>query len=101
MNFKTIRCPKCNYEYLLSEIFIPDYITTKPTRIIRDEEGSIITFEGIQQDLEEEFTCEHCNANFKVTLDLTTKVELNESKTFEDYSSDLVKERIVLQDEFK
>ena len=37
-----IKCPKCGYEYLASEIFYPDDLLGGSTDILRDENGKII-----------------------------------------------------------
>ena len=42
-----IVCPQCGMEYLPAEIYLPNYLLGKPTRIVRDENGKILDYDGI------------------------------------------------------
>lgn len=44
--FEIVECPKCGYQYLPAEIFVPKYYFGVPTQIERDEDGKIISYEG-------------------------------------------------------
>lgn len=73
---KFIVCPNCGAEYHPAEIFISDYITGKPKHIDKDEEGKIVYYTGLEQDLEEIYKCDKCGNQFKVIakLDFNTKL---------------------------
>ena len=75
--FEIIECPKCNYEYLPAEIFIPKYYFGIPKDIIRDEKGELLSYEGSSVDLFEKYKCDNCNTEFRVVskLQLTTELE--------------------------
>ena len=49
--FEIIECPKCGYEYLPAEIFVPKYYFGTPENIERDEHGKIINYEGVSDIL--------------------------------------------------
>ena len=56
-----IRCPKCGYEYLASEIFYPETLLGKSTDVIRDDNGKIIFLgNGEEPELTEDWECENC-----------------------------------------
>lgn len=84
---QTIKCPVCGYEYLPSEIFLPDDFTGKQTGIIRDDNGEIICFSTKEKPcLEQEFVCDHCNSAFKVKAVISYEVKACPEHDFdEDY----------------
>ena len=95
-----IKCPKCGKEYLPCEVFLPDYFLGKANEIIRDEEEKIISYEGIQQDLNEDFICDRCGTSFKVEATISYNVSKNESSSFdEEYSTTIYTDRIRLKEE--
>lgn len=63
-----IKCPYCNYEYLLAEIFIPQYLIRKPEEIERDEEGKIIGWRGRNAYHWETYNCDKCRRDFNVHI---------------------------------
>lgn len=76
--FEIIECPKCKYEYLPAEIFVPKYYFGIPTNIQRDENGKIISYDGSSVDLFETYWCDHCNTEFRVV----SKLQLTTESTF-------------------
>lgn len=95
-----IKCPKCGREFLPCEIFLPDYFLGKAKQIIRDDDGSIISFSGIEQDLEEDYVCENCNTSFKVRAKIDYEIIKNNASSFdEDYSTTIYTDRIKLKEE--
>ena len=81
---KSIHCPKCSYEYLPGEIFVPEYFTGKPKDIERDENGKIIANYGINQETEEMFQCENCGCRFNVTASIAYNVSIDDKYSFDD-----------------
>lgn len=71
---KTISCPKCNYEYLLGEIFTPINFLGQPKNIIRDIKGEILGYEGIESDMHETFICENCNTSFDIDVNISLSI---------------------------
>lgn len=95
-----IECPHCRRQYTISEIFLPDYLLGKTTDVIRNEDGQVEAFEGIGQDLKEEFTCEECNYTFEVKANISFETKVIESESFDnDYSTTIYKDRITLKEE--
>lgn len=82
-----IRCPKCGYEYLASEIFYPDNLLGESRSVLRDEKGHILLLnDGEEPELEEEWECENCGCNFKAKLDIKGGTVYNSNYDFsEDY----------------
>ena len=76
--FEIIECPKCKYEYLPAEIFIPNAFFGRPHDIERDENGKLVSYEGTSVDLFETYKCDHCNTEFRVV----TKLQLTTESTF-------------------
>lgn len=84
--FEIIECPRCGYEYLPSEIFIPKYYFGIPENICRDNDGKIISYEGSSVDLFETYKCDKCNTEFRVVSKLQLTTELTFPGSFnEDY----------------
>ena len=90
--FEIIRCPKCDYEYLPSEIFIPKEFLGTPSYIERDFSGRILDYSGKPTDMFECYTCDNCNTTFRVTAKLSFLTEVDKVENFdEDYVSDIEK----------
>lgn len=72
--FEIIECPHCKYEYLPAEIYLPKYFFGNPKHIHRDVNGKIVHYDGTSIDQFEHYTCDNCNAEFRVVakLQLTT-----------------------------
>lgn len=86
--FYVIKCPKCGYEYLPEEIYVS--LLSKPTNILRDENGKIVYFTNTSLNPNEEFTCERCGCEFNITCDFKFKSEINTKYDFsEDYKVEL------------
>ena len=83
--FEIIECPKCKYEYLPAEIFIPKYYFGTPENIERDSQGKIVSYEGSSIDLFETYICDKCNTEFRIVskLQLTTELTFPGSFTEE------------------
>ena len=82
-----IKCPKCGYEYLASEIFYPDDILGDSRDILRDDNGKIIFLDGKEPNLEEDWECENCGCNFKAKLEMKGITIYNNNYDFsEDYT---------------
>lgn len=88
--FEIIECPKCKYEYLPSEIFIPKYYFGVPENIERTQEGKLMSYEGSSVDLFEKYTCDNCDTEFRVVSKLQLTTELTFPGSFdEEYVSTL------------
>lgn len=80
-----ITCPKCGYEYTAAEIYYADSFLGKPTNIIRDADGKIISISGTNMNLKETYICDNCNCNFKVEAKLSFTSKVNKDVVdFED-----------------
>lgn len=88
-DFIILKCPKCGYEYLASEIFYPDDILGKPNNIIRDDKGHIILVEGEQPHSSELFECYNCGTTFKADLGFNTETKYNKDLEEDDFVIDL------------
>lgn len=100
-NFITINCPKCGYEYLPAEIFIPKAFIGTPKDIIRDSNHKIEDFMGKSLDIVEEYTCDHCHTTFSVDTDIKfiTTISKNDFGNTE-YAQKLKKpKKIVMSEE--
>lgn len=82
--FEIIECPKCGYQYLPAEIFIPKYYFGIPEDIQRDENGKIISYEGSSVDLFEKYKCDKCNTEFRVVSKLQLTTELSFPGSFNE-----------------
>lgn len=93
-----IRCPKCGYEYLASEIFYPESLLGSCSDILRDENGKILLLpNGEEPCLEEEWECDNCGCQFKARIDMKGYSIYNQNYDFsEDYviSNDEDKEKL-------
>ena len=88
--FEIIECPECGYEYLPAEIFIPNAYFGRPTNIVRNENGKLVSYDGTSVDLFEKYICDKCNFEFRVVskLQLTTEDVVPE-RFNEDYVTKL------------
>ena len=94
-----IKCPHCETEYFLGEIFLPKYFLGQPKNVERDFSGRIIWNDGLEQNLEEKFICEKCNSCFKVNCSVECEVVLDERLDIDkDYSSQKYSKRIFLKE---
>lgn len=85
-----VKCPKCGYEYIASEIFYPEDILGKVKNVVRDDSGKIIFIEGDYPELIEEWQCDKCDTNFKVKLSITSEIIYDKNLDFsEDFIIDL------------
>ena len=92
--FEVIKCPKCDYEYLPAEIFVPKNFFGIPFDIERDFSGRILEYSGSSVDLIESYTCDNCNHIFKVNAKIQFNTELDRLENFdEEYSSQLYTEK--------
>ena len=97
--FETINCPKCNYEYLPSEIYIPKYFFGTPYLIERDNEGKITNYEGSSIDLFENYTCDKCGYPFRVCAKMQFTTQDDKIGSFdEDYSTPINEASLVLEE---
>lgn len=93
-----IVCPKCGREYLIEEIFIPDYLLGHAKEIVRSEDGRIVTYIGTKQDLNEQYTCDKCKTTFNVTADITFNVSIDETQNVDDYAFTIYEDRMELKE---
>lgn len=90
--FEIIECPKCKYEYLPSEVFIPRYFFGRPEEIQRDDNGKLISYEGTSVDLFEKYICDNCDTEFRVVAKLQLTTELSFPGSFNgDYVTNIDK----------
>lgn len=82
--FEKIECPKCGYEYLPAQIFVPKYFFGIPEMIERDENGKLLSYEGSSVDLFEKYKCDNCNVEFRIVSKLQLTTELDYPKAFHD-----------------
>lgn len=69
-----IICPKCGREHMVGEIYIPKYFIGQPTNVIRLD-NKIVSFDGSDMDLNEEYICENCDTKFKVKATVSFETE--------------------------
>lgn len=93
-----IKCPICGTEYLPGEIFIPNNFLGQPKEIERDLDGKIITYNGIEQNLEEQFYCEKCGKKFKVNATIDYNIEEIKPESTE-YVSNKYNDRLFLKED--
>lgn len=97
--FETINCPNCKYEYLPSEIYIPNRYFGKPFLIERDATGKILSYEGSSIDLFETYTCDKCNHTFRIISKIGFSTEEDKLENFdEEYSSPIHKNNLFLEE---
>lgn len=93
---KTISCPYCGRDYVVGEIFIPNYVIGQPTTVIRDSNDKIIGIDGIEADNEETYTCDKCHNTFKVKMITSCTVQKLESEN--KYESELKPQKLILSE---
>lgn len=99
MDDKTvIECPHCGTEYLLGEIFIPQYILGKPQYVSRDNMGKILFVDGRPSDLHEDYVCDKCNKSFHIELSIDSKVT-TKTIDMDDYVSKKYGDRLTLKED--
>ena len=80
-----IECPICGMQYLPGEIYIPKHFLGQPSSVNRDDNGKIVSYEGIPQELKESYVCDHCGNQFTVcaTIKFSTQQaeQLNQEYT--------------------
>ncbi len=100
LNQSKIKCPNCEYEYYVGEIFDPKSFLGQPKEVERDFTGKIVYQEGTPQTLTETYICDKCNKQFKVTANISYKVTLDkELDMSEDYETAKYGDRIFLKEE--
>lgn len=94
---RVIKCPKCGYEYLPAEIYLPDEFLGKPKNIVRNVEGKLMGYEGIKMNDTETYYCDNCGELFESvsTTNFTTKL-IGESSN--DYVTRLNINKLFLQE---
>lgn len=70
-----IKCPHCGREYLAGEIYLPKSFVGQPTDVIKGFEGQVLTYNGTDMDLKEEFVCENCDTKFSVEATVSFKTK--------------------------
>lgn len=92
-----ITCPHCGREYLPAEIYFPKQFFGTPEDIDRDAAGKIEVYGGNPMNLTEEYVCDECGKEFKVSAQISFKSVASESSTFEEvYTSPIQSTRISL-----
>ena len=95
-----IKCPKCDYEYLAGEIFLPKHFLGEPREVERTLDGQILNSYGTPQDLTETYKCDKCGHVFEVTASINYSVVSSKSHNFDDdFVQPLYKNRIHLEEE--
>lgn len=96
---KKIICPICGAEYLIEEIFIPEYFFGKPQYIEKNDNGKILNYIGKDMDLVEKYKCDYCNKYFTIKADISIKCEPNDISNFsETYETKIEKHRLVMEE---
>lgn len=95
-----IKCPNCETEYLVDEIYNPDYFLGKHIDIDKDVFGKILYADGKDQCLTEEYICDKCNQKFFVKANITYEVTNNPILDMDkEYVSEKYKDRLFLKEE--
>ena len=86
---KVITCPRCGYQYLPAEIYVPSSFFGSPKYIKRSVSGEIQSVSGTKPDMTERYKCDNCNTSFKVVakLDFYTMID---HMTDTDYAHETV-----------
>lgn len=72
-----IKCPKCGYNYLPGEIYLPEHFLGQPKHIEKEgSTGRIMYYSGIPQDPEEVYTCDKCHTTFLVDTKMSFETEI-------------------------
>lgn len=95
--FKTIKCPKCDREYLPAEIFYPKPFFGNVKDIVRDYSGKIISFSGNSLDLTENYICDGCGTAMKVYARISFDAVVDEARDFNnDYTTNIKPKKLSL-----
>lgn len=90
-----IKCPYCGAEYTPAEIYIPDDFFVSDT-VLKDEKYKIISADSLLNTTEE-YCCDHCLKNFKISADVSFTTETVKDD-FEDDSVVVInKDRVNLE----
>ena len=97
MGFKVIKCPHCGREYVPAEIYYPNSFFGRPKVVYLDNDRHVISIDGDDMDLYEEYTCDDCRTVFRVKadIDFTTEEIVNFE---EDFTSELYGDRVSLEE---
>ena len=88
--YEVIRCPRCDYEYLPSEIFIPKSFFGTQKYVERDFSGRVLDYIGEPMDLTETYRCDNCDVLFNIATKISFSTSLDKIENIdEDYSSGL------------
>lgn len=89
---KTIRCPKCGYEYTPDEIFLPSELMGQSHRRTKDALGKVLYVDYLEDDdkpkFTEHFECENCGTAFVVEATVNYKSKLEDEAL--DFKNDSV-----------
>ena len=94
-----IVCPICGAEYLPSEIYIPDEFFGKPTEVIRDPADRIEFFLGKGMNLDEEYICDSCGANMRISAKLSFVVDTEPVEDDDEYVTTFERPKKIKLDE--
>lgn len=65
----TVRCPHCNYEYMLADIIIPKFFLGTAKVIERDYLGNIINKVGYKEPIHKwRYNCDQCKRDFFIRV---------------------------------
>lgn len=78
MKYRKIVCPFCEAEYLPAEIYYPNSLLGKPSNIVKDEHGKILSFLNDSMDVRESYVCDYCNKTFNVKMEYSFNIEKDE-----------------------
>lgn len=89
-----IKCPHCGWEYVPSDIFLPEEHIGKTDTVIRDALGKILYVEYDEDNEPEQselYCCDHCNREFIVEVECKYKATpQKEELDFTELSSSLL-----------
>lgn len=100
MNESKIKCPCCETEYLPGEIYLAKHFLGDPRDVERDFSGKILNYQGVEQNLTEDYICDKCGKKFTVKANISYDVFINKNKDLdEDYTSAKYLDRLQLDEE--
>lgn len=95
-----IVCPNCGAEYLPCEIYYPKSFLGD-SRDIDKIKGKIDSFDGMPMQLEETYTCDHCDTLFQVAAKVTFKTNvLDKYDMSKAYATPLFDDKLTLSEDF-
>ena len=95
-----IVCPNCGAEYLPCEVYYPNQFLGKSYEIDKID-GKIDMFNGSNMNLEESYTCDHCDTMFKVTAKVQFKTQVVDKYDMsKSYATPLFEDKITLNEDF-